>query len=166
LEKAMAPFANAFSDKPKTRQARNGKVVSFHLDTQLADELENFCSKENISKSYFVRESLRLGFKAFKTKGYVYFIKLIGTNKVKIGRSKNPIKRIDQELKVNLPFDLEKIDVIETNDSHLTEKLFHDYFKDKRHINSEFFDLTESDISWITDHKYMDLEEFREAIRC
>lgn len=82
-----------------------------------------------------------------KTKpGYVYLIR--GENGYyKIGKSSNAKNRIES-LGVVLPFTIEPVCIVQTNDMHGLEKELHARFSDKR-ISGEWFVLNEQDVSYI-----------------
>lgn len=74
--------------------------------------------------------------------GYVYLIHAEGTNRYKIGRSVNPVARLEQ-LKVQSPYPLRIIDSFWTPDAINDEKSFHEQYKEYR-IFGEWFELTDS----------------------
>lgn len=83
----------------------------------------------------------------FKKNGYVYVIKKIDENIVKIGMSKNYNERTKQ-ISTKLHFEVETIKVFKTDDMESLEKHLHELYKDKR-LNGEWFKLTDSDIKHI-----------------
>jgi hypothetical protein len=78
-------------------------------------------------------------------KGYVYLLK--AENGCKIGMSVNPKKRIET-LGVKLPFPIDTICTIKTDDMTSLELELHQHFADKR-INGEWFNLDTEDIEYI-----------------
>lgn len=80
-------------------------------------------------------------------KGYIYFIQEDYAGRVKIGKTVNLDQRIEN-FGVKLPFNIELIHSVQSNNHHYTEKLFHVHFNDKR-ANGEWFDLNDDDIAWI-----------------
>lgn len=80
-------------------------------------------------------------------KGYVYFIQEDYAGRIKIGKTVNLDQRMEN-FGVKLPFELELIHYVESNNHHYTEKLFHIHFNDKR-VNGEWFELNEEDMAWI-----------------
>ncbi|MCU7667278.1 GIY-YIG nuclease family protein [Bacillus thuringiensis] len=85
-------------------------------------------------------------------RGYVYFIKEDYAGRIKIGKTKDINQRLDT-FNVKLPFHVDLLHVIESNNYHYTEKLFHILFQAKR-VNGEWFELNETDITWIKSGKY------------
>jgi len=88
----------------------------------------------------------------YSEKGYVYFIREDYAGRIKIGKTKDINQRLDT-FNVKLPFHVELLHVIESNNYHYTEKLFHILFQSKR-VNGEWFNLNETDISWVKSGKY------------
>lgn len=86
-----------------------------------------------------------------KRHGYVY-IATFDNIRFKIGMSSELDDRITK-LSIEMPYELKIIHAIETNDSWLTEQLFHKYFKNKR-IKGEWFGLEEKDLFYIRKGKY------------
>lgn len=85
-------------------------------------------------------------------KGYIYFIKEDFSNTVKIGKTNNLKERM-ANFGVKLPFNIELIHSIKTNNALYTEKLFHLHFSEKK-TNGEWFKLDENDIYWIKSGNY------------
>ncbi len=79
--------------------------------------------------------------------GYVYLAQA-PDGSWKIGRSKN-IRNRRQTFGVKLPFVVEFVHVIETDDMYQLEKRLHTRFASKRMRGSEFFALTETDVAYI-----------------
>lgn len=90
--------------------------------------------------------------------GYVYLVKAITPdNHYKIGYSKKPLARIEK-LDVKLPFPLDVIHLIKTNDCTTAEQYLHNMFKESR-VNGEWFELTERDVATILQIDNLDYEE-------
>lgn len=85
-------------------------------------------------------------------KGFVYFIKEDYAGRIKIGKTKDINQRLDT-FNVKLPFNVTLIHVVESNNYHYTEKLFHILFQLKR-VNGEWFELNDSDVNWIKSGQY------------
>lgn len=78
--------------------------------------------------------------------GFVYLIR--GVNGAyKIGKTKNPQKRIST-LNVKLPFEIEPVCIIQTDDMNNLEAQLHYQFNEKRG-NGEWFELDTADIEYI-----------------
>ncbi len=78
--------------------------------------------------------------------GYVYLMK--GANGTyKIGRSKNPIDRMKM-FGVHLPFEIEPVCIIKSEDHVSLEKELHAMFADFR-VNGEWFKLADDDVEYI-----------------
>lgn len=80
------------------------------------------------------------------TPGYVYLLQS-DTGHYKIGRSKDPDNRI-KTFGVKLPFEVEYIALIETEDMVKLETDLHDLYDHKR-VNGEWFDLSPEDVELI-----------------
>lgn len=78
-----------------------------------------------------------------RNQGYVYLVHAKGTNRYKIGRSINPLKRLDQ-LQGQSPFPLIVEDCVWSPDSILLEKQLHDRFCDFR-VHGEWFELEDKE---------------------
>ena len=78
--------------------------------------------------------------------GYVYLIQS-PTTAYKIGRTQDPDDRI-KTFSVKLPFEVNYIRLIYTDDMYALEKALHDYFADKR-INGEWFELEDADVTYL-----------------
>lgn len=78
--------------------------------------------------------------------GYVYLIQS-PTGAYKIGKSNNPDDRV-HTFEVKLPFEIEYICKIRTDDMHRLESDLHWKFSEKR-INGEWFNLSPDDVEYI-----------------
>jgi predicted GIY-YIG superfamily endonuclease len=78
-----------------------------------------------------------------KEAGFVYFIQA-DNGLVKIGRTKDIQQRLDH-FTAKLPYKLELVHSIKSNDSVELEKVFHEKYHDKRK-RGEWFDLNTSDL--------------------
>lgn len=79
--------------------------------------------------------------------GYVYFIEALGTKRIKIGWSLNPLSRVE-ELATASPFPLELIRVIYGD--RRTEQWWHQKFENSR-VHREWFRATPKLRNAITD---------------
>lgn len=79
--------------------------------------------------------------------GYVYLFRL-SSGHYKIGLSNNPRRR-GREITSGLPFTLEIIHQIPSNQIACLEHELHEQFKDKRHGTTEWFELHDSDVAAI-----------------
>lgn len=78
--------------------------------------------------------------------GYIYVIQS-QSGEYKIGLSETPKKRISK-LEVKLPFDIEVIHLIQTDDMHRLESSLHMTFEAKR-VRGEWFALDSEDVDYI-----------------
>lgn len=78
--------------------------------------------------------------------GYVYLLQS-PTGTYKIGRTKNPADRM-HTFSVKLPFEVEYVCVIPTDDRFTLERTLHRKFKAQR-VNGEFFRLSPEDVEYI-----------------
>lgn len=83
--------------------------------------------------------------------GYIYIIKEQENGRVKIGKAKHYINRLNI-FNVKLPFPYEVIKIFEVSNRHKVEKLLHDNFSNKR-LNGEWFELNDEDIEAIYNDK-------------
>jgi hypothetical protein len=83
-------------------------------------------------------------------KGFVYLIRYGNSNFYKIGMSKKPLERIKQ-IQSAIPEVLTLLRSIETLDMTALEAYFHEMFSRNR-VRSEWFEMTNSDISLFMDY--------------
>lgn len=83
----------------------------------------------------FYRDTIKPG-----KEGYLYLLKARGTNRYKIGRSKNPLAR-HQALKNQSPYPLEIISTFYTLDAITDEIRLHEHFGDFR-VYGEWFEAS------------------------
>ncbi len=84
----------------------------------------------------------------YLTEGYIYLVRAITPdNHYKIGLSKEPVKRLEK-MEIKLPFPIETIHLIPTDDIHSAKKTLHDKYANKR-VNGEWFHLTPKDVNYI-----------------
>jgi hypothetical protein len=79
-------------------------------------------------------------------RGFVYLFKANGL--YKIGRSKDPEKRMRKMASAIMPFQIEKVHSIGCKDAHASEREFHKRFAPKRRMG-EWFELTDEDVQAI-----------------
>ena len=111
----------------------------FHLEQRLK-ELEKLEAKAAI------RESAKAGKNPRSLSGYVYLLQSPSGN-YKIGRTSNPDDRL-KTFSVKLPFEVEYVCVIQTDDMYALESNLHQRFWDKR-VNGEWFTLSPEDVAHI-----------------
>lgn len=80
--------------------------------------------------------------------GFIYFVQESGNGRIKIGKAKDPEKRIQNDFGTIMPYHFDVIHLIQSKNYSKTENLFHRYFANKR-FKGEWFDLSHADISWI-----------------
>ncbi|RYG73194.1 GIY-YIG nuclease family protein [Lentibacillus lipolyticus] len=85
--------------------------------------------------------------------GYVYFVRESGNCLIKIGKARDPERRISNDFGTLMPYDFETVHLIYSDNYHRTEYLFHQYFSDKRK-KGEWFDLTDRDVNWIQQENF------------
>lgn len=86
------------------------------------------------------------GKRSGESKGYVYLLQSPSTA-YKIGRTVNPENRM-KTFGIQLPFEVEYLAVIPTDDMYLLEATLHERFAYKR-LNGEWFELSDADIAYI-----------------
>jgi hypothetical protein len=77
-------------------------------------------------------------------KGYVYFIRAVGTSRVKIGKA-NSIQSRTSIFEVKLPFKIKIEDFLASDDAYELETLFHQLFR-KKHANGEWYNITDEEM--------------------
>ncbi len=97
----------------------------------------------------YQRKKPRLKGQKRSTVGYVYVLRAIDGS-YKIGKSTNPKSR-KRTFDVRLPFQVEYVHTILTDDMGKLEKALHHKFRAKRLNNSEFFKLDELEVKFIID---------------
>lgn len=80
--------------------------------------------------------------------GYVYLLETPEKGVYKIGKTKDPQNR-RKTFGVLLPFHVDYLVLIETEDMHGLEKYLHRRFQRQRLLKSEFFELSERDVAYI-----------------
>lgn len=143
-----------FLEEPKN----DTRIISMSLEGSLVDQMDILCKMNNISRSFFIREAIKLAFnesKRLKKKGFVYFALLEHTNMMKIGQSKRVQERLEHDLGTKFPMDLIPFHVVETDDMDKTERAFHHFFREKRKGSTEWFVLDEEDKRWVLDQRYI-----------
>ncbi len=82
------------------------------------------------------------------TSGYVYLVKVRSeSNLYKIGRSRVPENRL-KTFNVKLPFPVDMVALVKTDNMYSLERMLHNRFSDKR-TDGEFFYLTTEDVQAI-----------------
>lgn len=79
--------------------------------------------------------------------GFIYIIKEMVNDTLKIGKAKNVRDRLDH-FEVKLPFDFEVLYQIPVANRHEAEKIMHNKFED-RNVNGEWFKIKEEDVDKI-----------------
>lgn len=92
------------------------------------------------------RTSMRISPDRPTMPGFVYLIQS-PTTAYKIGRTKNPRNRM-KTFGIQLPFEVEYVCLIETNDMIGLEKELHERYANKR-VNGEWFELSPHDVAEI-----------------
>ncbi|QST02277.1 GIY-YIG nuclease family protein (plasmid) [Pontibacillus sp. ALD_SL1] len=126
---------------------------SVNLENEMWAMLGGWADEEEISISSVLRKCVDAEIERKKQRGFVYFVQESVTNKVKIGRTKD-LERRGSEFIAKMPWDMITLHTIETNNSMLTERLFHEHFKEKRIASTEWFELSREDINYIQSGYY------------
>lgn len=110
---------------------------------------QSWCHGGEIPKKYQSNTPQNDAPKYIPKAGYIYLVQAIEPeNHYKIGLSVDPISRIDN-MGVKLPFPIEIIHLIKTNDMKGAEKQLHNTYSSK-HINGEWFKLNPHDVNEIS----------------
>lgn len=128
---------NIFSKKTFTKML-GGNFIK--RAKKLDYQLQQINQKQNKKKSSKSK-------KKKKHKGVVYLLKIKGKEQYKIGVSTKFKKRYDK-LSTLMPFKLETVNLIKSDDIYSLEEGLHNKFEDKR-INGEWFELSSEDIKYI-----------------
>jgi hypothetical protein len=179
LESPQQPF-NAVSDATLAELLDLERIIPQMLE--LAQSQELFDLDERVLKlpSYFsrlrqavedwVERKKKIELARYYSKarpGFVYLFKL-ETGHYKIGLSENPERR-SKEVVSGLPFSIEILHTIPTNQMECLEYELHDRFKAKRYAKTEWFNLSEADVESIKtitakDYEWIDNPEWDEII--
>lgn len=87
-----------------------------------------------------------------KLSGYIYVIYSDATGLYKIGRSRNPNRRIKDLMGGGNPFKLKLLHVMPTRDAQQAESIMHQKYHDNRH-GGEWFELSRNELSEIMSMK-------------
>ena len=122
-----------------------------HFEDMHNTEVNLFCQKIRSHLEYLWQcelESRAVSTKTSPDHGYVYVIQSeTSSPQYKIGRSKDPVGRI-KKLGVLLPFDIETIHVIETDNAVRLESDLHEEFYALR-VRGEWFNLSLDDVNYL-----------------
>ena len=102
--------------------------------------------REGRDTGYYESQSLKTYRARTPKPGYVYLI-AADNGTYKIGVSVDPKRRV-KKMGINLPYELEVVHTIPTEDMLATEKALHALFADKR-VGGEWFELDESDVTLV-----------------
>ena len=120
----------------------NGRFASKRLLEVLPEYIE--CARQSRAPRAKLRTTRRVV--RHGSPGFVYLLQS-PTSAYKIGRASNPHNRL-KTFGVQLPFEVEFIALIQTDDMHNLERELHALFDNKR-INGEWFALTQQDVEYI-----------------
>jgi hypothetical protein len=87
-----------------------------------------------------------------RVRGYVYMMR--SGRRYKIGRTNSPSRR-HREVKIDLPDPTSIVHTIETDDPSGIEEYWHKRFAEKRVRETEFFELSQSDVAAFKRRRYM-----------
>lgn len=130
------------------QRAEEERIAELERREELRREKEE---KERQRKLKLQQEKERIKYEkrlqnADRYAGFVYLVRSEG-GYYKIGRTKNPANRI-KTFKVKLPFEIEYVAIIQTNDMYALEKELHKKYKPKK-VNGEWFSLNDDDLNYI-----------------
>jgi len=111
---------------------------------QLVSDDEIQAHNNQVHKRY--REPIAIPKNNRNKAGYVYLLR--GGDYYKIGLSANPNRRIVKEIQPKLPFEVEIIATLQTENMFDLEKMLHTAFSHRR-TNGEWFELEPHDVRWI-----------------
>lgn len=146
---------------PKKRLS-NTAVVTFNFEEECIKKMDDLCKILNLSRSEFARASIVKEIKRMDKRESVYLARAVsggffekedGGGLYKIGRSKDPTRRIAQlnSPATKLPYTLELVCAFESANADLTERMLQKYFESKAMPNSnEYFMLSGQDVQIIT----------------
>jgi hypothetical protein len=119
---------------------RLNAVAAFCRTNTGFDDVLTFCENE-LNKRASDQEIVRIGKIEI---GYVYLLRHGSRREYKIGRTNNPMRR-EGEIRVELPYRIEPVHVIATDDPAEIEAYWHRRFAEKR-LKNEWFALTSDDV--------------------
>ena len=147
----IATIAEALRRSPLIKSVSVSDLLQYADTNKTATAWINFEFKELLKSTAQVglyRPRRKRGTKGTRQKdGFVYLLKAVDGS-YKIGKTLNPKSR-KKTFDVRLPFKVDYVHTIETDDMHALEKALHLRFADKRLRGSEFFSLTPDDVQFI-----------------
>lgn len=142
-------------------------TISFYIESNLLDAVDKVCKLNNIPRSMFIRESLKNSLDLMNKeveKSYIYVVHVDRLNYYKIGKTKNPERRIEVDLGAKIPCEVNTIHLFETYNANLVERYLHNMFISKRIGDTEFFDLKSADVQWFKDEGYREIPEIANTL--
>jgi hypothetical protein len=121
----------------------NGRAFEYSINGNPDSESDDMWSDD--AKRYQIQKA-KAEILRSKKFGYVYLVRSVSGH-YKIGRTKDPADRM-KTFNVKLPFEIELLHTIESDDYCIAEELLHDKFALKR-INGEWFALDDNDVAYI-----------------
>lgn len=152
---SKATLVQDFDDKVAYLYEQSGEILSHEFAIPLIERLLEFYRRttpdeiEILSTRVGSRLALNRDFEPSAKRtypGYVYLLQS-PSGYYKIGRTSNPDDRIGT-FHVKLPFEVEYIAVIQTDDMHELERQLHEQFAHRR-VNGEWFNLSADDVEYI-----------------
>jgi len=155
-----------FLEDPKLSMKAKGIMVFLHSLPKKEATVEEIIAagpdgRDSVSSG--VNELVEHGYvtKEKSNYGYVYLIRTpLGV--YKIGKTKSPQKRI-KKLGVQLPFEIDVIHLIRSDNYTKAEAALHDKYKNKR-VNGEWFNLSDIDVKDI--QNIVELNFCQEVNKC
>lgn len=154
-----------FKTVNKQREKRRQELLSYNSESQkkwvqsmvlcvnnvLALEKYQLSTREKVTK----KEAKEKFYKLFNEQetSFVYVIEEAGNQLIKIGKAKDPMKRIPKGLGAKNPYKLKTLHLIPTKSDLQVERWMHENFKTKRK-NGEWFKLSHEDVAWIREGNY------------
>lgn len=144
---SLTDNAGFIPDREKWESAK--ELIQHFYDNHSDEEIEKYNRQIEMSL-YEIPSCSNAKRRRKKIKGFVYFLKA-DNGLIKIGKTRNLNKRLDH-FTTKLPYKLELIHAIETDDYTSLEQQFHNLYSKK--AEREWFELNENDISEIKSGDY------------
>lgn len=146
----IATLVEALRCSPLIKSVNHGDLFKYAEDNRTATTYITYETNRTVKSTapisiYKPRKKTPKGTRQLD--GYVYLLKELNGTSYKIGKTANPKSR-RRTFGVKLPFAVDYVHTIETDDMHQLEKLLHQRFASKR-IRGEFFELDDKDVAFI-----------------
>lgn len=120
------------------------KAKNLMKDPALVDAFIKFCESKSDNPLDCVPKQESTSSRKYKSES-VYFLRVSGTNQVKIGLSKSDYRKRVNSIQTSSPNNIELICAISVKDASFIEKALHEKYK-HCHIRGEWFDMSNDEV--------------------